>query len=199
MYDFILSVSVKTIRFLKIRSCSSFYFAWVLPDITEMKACCWLALMFNSSTEIISTSTAAVLGEMFLFTNLPIGCGFIPVAPGSYSETNIMDHKTWKSCKLLAHLPKQMLNTTGNGNRGLGTVVFSWFVTLLNHDFVSVQATPFFVGLMTLELVVGFLKTGAPVITISDGITSLSAGMVSRLPLWVFRQVRSHSNSASKA
>lgn len=29
-----------------------------------------------------------------------------------------------------------MLNTTGNGNRGLGTVVFSWFVTLLNHDFV---------------------------------------------------------------
>lgn len=62
MYDFILSVSVKTIRFLKIRSCSSFYFAWVLPDITEMKACCWLALMFNSSTEIISTSTAAVLG-----------------------------------------------------------------------------------------------------------------------------------------
>lgn len=76
-----------------------------------------------------------------------------------------------------------MLNTTGNGNRELGTVVFSWFVTLLNHDFVSVQATPFFVGLMTLELVVGFLKTGAPVITISDGITSLSAGMVSRLPL----------------
>lgn len=76
-----------------------------------------------------------------------------------------------------------MLNTTGNGNRGLGTVVFSWFVTLLNHVFLSVQATPFFVGLMTLELVVGFLKTGAPVITISDGITSLSAGMVSRLPL----------------
>ncbi|XP_039886624.1 alkylglycerol monooxygenase isoform X1 [Simochromis diagramma] len=49
------------------------------------------------------------------------------------------------------------------------------------------QATPFFVGLMTLELVVGFLKTGAPVITISDGITSLSAGMVSRLPLLLMR------------
>ncbi|XP_063343540.1 alkylglycerol monooxygenase [Pelmatolapia mariae] len=49
------------------------------------------------------------------------------------------------------------------------------------------QATPFFVGLMVLELVVGFLKTGAPVITISDGITSLSAGMVSRLPLLLTR------------
>ncbi|CAI5661878.1 alkylglycerol monooxygenase isoform X1 [Oreochromis niloticus] len=49
------------------------------------------------------------------------------------------------------------------------------------------QATPFFVGLMVLELVVGFLKTGAPVITISDGITSLSAGMVSRLPLLLMR------------
>lgn len=49
------------------------------------------------------------------------------------------------------------------------------------------QATPFFVGLMVLELVVGFLKTGAPVSTISDGITSLSAGMVSRLPLLLMR------------
>ncbi|XP_071402630.1 alkylglycerol monooxygenase [Centroberyx affinis] len=44
------------------------------------------------------------------------------------------------------------------------------------------QATPFFMGLMVLELVVALLKKGAPVFTISDGLTSVSAGMVSRLP-----------------
>eukprot|EP00064_Thunnus_orientalis_P011293 superscaffoldBa00001618_g11323 len=49
------------------------------------------------------------------------------------------------------------------------------------------QATPFFVGLMVLELVVGVLKTGAPVVTISDGLTSISAGMISRLPMLFMR------------
>ncbi|KAJ4930899.1 hypothetical protein JOQ06_025202 [Pogonophryne albipinna] len=49
------------------------------------------------------------------------------------------------------------------------------------------QATPFFVGLMMLELVVGFLKTGAPVVTLSDGLTSVSAGMISRIPLLFMR------------
>lgn len=49
------------------------------------------------------------------------------------------------------------------------------------------QATPFFIGLMVLELVVGMLKTGGSVVTISDGITSISAGMVSRLPTLLMR------------
>lgn len=49
------------------------------------------------------------------------------------------------------------------------------------------QATPFFIGLMVLELVVGALKTGATVVTISDGLTSVSAGMISRLPLLFMR------------
>uniref|UniRef100_A0A4W6CJ68 Alkylglycerol monooxygenase n=1 Tax=Lates calcarifer TaxID=8187 RepID=A0A4W6CJ68_LATCA len=49
------------------------------------------------------------------------------------------------------------------------------------------QATPVFVGLIFLELLVGVLKTGAPVITISDGLTSISAGMISRLPLLLMR------------
>ncbi|XP_056142755.1 alkylglycerol monooxygenase [Lampris incognitus] len=44
------------------------------------------------------------------------------------------------------------------------------------------QATPFFIGLMVLEVVVGWLKKGVSVVTISDGITSISAGMISRLP-----------------
>uniref|UniRef100_A0AAQ5ZCM9 Alkylglycerol monooxygenase n=1 Tax=Amphiprion ocellaris TaxID=80972 RepID=A0AAQ5ZCM9_AMPOC len=47
------------------------------------------------------------------------------------------------------------------------------------------QATPFFIGLMVLELLVGVLKTGGSVVTISDGLTSISAGMVSRLPICV--------------
>ncbi|KAM9852506.1 alkylglycerol monooxygenase [Aulostomus maculatus] len=49
------------------------------------------------------------------------------------------------------------------------------------------QATPFFVGLMVVELVVGMLKTGAPVVTITDGLTSVSAGMISRLPMLLMR------------
>ncbi|XP_069576799.1 alkylglycerol monooxygenase [Brachyistius frenatus] len=49
------------------------------------------------------------------------------------------------------------------------------------------QATPFFVGLMVLELLVGVLKTGAPPVTISDGITSISSGMISRLPMLLMR------------
>ncbi|XP_059195865.1 alkylglycerol monooxygenase [Centropristis striata] len=49
------------------------------------------------------------------------------------------------------------------------------------------QATPYFVGLMVLELLVGILKTGAPVVTISDGLTSISAGMISRIPLLFMR------------
>ncbi|KAM7421519.1 hypothetical protein PAMA_015590 [Pampus argenteus] len=49
------------------------------------------------------------------------------------------------------------------------------------------QATPYFVGLMVLELVVGVLKTGAPGVTISDGFTSISAGMISRLPMLLMR------------
>uniref|UniRef100_A0A665SVB6 Alkylglycerol monooxygenase n=1 Tax=Echeneis naucrates TaxID=173247 RepID=A0A665SVB6_ECHNA len=48
-------------------------------------------------------------------------------------------------------------------------------------------ATPVFLGLMFLELVVGVLKTGAPGVTISDGLTSISAGMISRLPMLLVR------------
>lgn len=49
------------------------------------------------------------------------------------------------------------------------------------------QATPFFIGLMVLEMVVGVLKTGRSVVTVSDGLTSISAGMVTRLPLLFMR------------
>ncbi|XP_028282280.1 alkylglycerol monooxygenase [Parambassis ranga] len=49
------------------------------------------------------------------------------------------------------------------------------------------KATPFFIGLMVLELVVGVLKTGGSVVTISDGLTSISAGMIHRLPLLLMR------------
>uniref|UniRef100_A0A8D3CTM2 Alkylglycerol monooxygenase n=1 Tax=Scophthalmus maximus TaxID=52904 RepID=A0A8D3CTM2_SCOMX len=48
-------------------------------------------------------------------------------------------------------------------------------------------ATPFFVGLIFLELAVGVLKTGTTVVTISDGLTSISAGMISRLPSVLMR------------
>ncbi|KAI4874525.1 hypothetical protein NFI96_016617, partial [Prochilodus magdalenae] len=44
------------------------------------------------------------------------------------------------------------------------------------------QATPFFFGLILLEIFVGWLKNGDLIFKINDGTTSLSAGMVSRLP-----------------
>ncbi|XP_036394612.1 alkylglycerol monooxygenase [Megalops cyprinoides] len=48
-------------------------------------------------------------------------------------------------------------------------------------DYVQ-KATPFFLGMLVLELVLGWAKTGGPVIRINDGATSVSAGMLSRLP-----------------
>ncbi|CAL8359014.1 unnamed protein product [Arctogadus glacialis] len=44
------------------------------------------------------------------------------------------------------------------------------------------QASPFFITLILLELVVGWIKTGKPIASISDGITSIFAGIISRLP-----------------
>lgn len=49
------------------------------------------------------------------------------------------------------------------------------------------QATPYFMGLMLLELVVGAVKADTPLVTISDGLTSISCGMISRLPHLLFR------------
>ncbi|XP_060744354.1 alkylglycerol monooxygenase [Tachysurus vachellii] len=44
------------------------------------------------------------------------------------------------------------------------------------------QATPFFVGMILLEVLLGWLKTGNIPIQINDGTTSLSAGMMSQMP-----------------
>lgn len=49
-------------------------------------------------------------------------------------------------------------------------------------DVCLTQATPFFIGLILLEVFLGWLKTGDLLIKINDGTTSLSAGMMSRLP-----------------
>ncbi|XP_062395673.1 alkylglycerol monooxygenase isoform X1 [Sardina pilchardus] len=49
------------------------------------------------------------------------------------------------------------------------------------------QATPFFISLMLLELLVGWLKTGGLIISLNDEVTSISAGMMSRLPSLFFR------------
>lgn len=58
--------------------------------------------------------------------------------------------------------------------------IHSWI-----YDFCVLQATPYFIGLILLEVVLGWLKTDGPRIKINDFITSLSAGMMSRLPQWV--------------
>uniref|UniRef100_W5MZN3 Alkylglycerol monooxygenase n=1 Tax=Lepisosteus oculatus TaxID=7918 RepID=W5MZN3_LEPOC len=44
------------------------------------------------------------------------------------------------------------------------------------------QATPFFVGMILLELFVSWAKNGWLVIRINDGVTSVSAGMLSMIP-----------------
>ncbi|XP_016123545.1 alkylglycerol monooxygenase-like [Sinocyclocheilus grahami] len=51
------------------------------------------------------------------------------------------------------------------------------------------QATPYFIGLILLEIVLGWLKTDGPRIKINDFITSLSAGMMSRLPQLMMRSL----------
>ncbi|KAM3872984.1 alkylglycerol monooxygenase [Diretmus argenteus] len=76
----------------------------------------------------------------------------------------------------------------GSGYRGVRTLFY--LVTPDESSFQRVedvpqylqQATPLFMGLIVLELVVGWLKTGAPVASVRDGLTSISAGMISRLP-----------------
>lgn len=48
-------------------------------------------------------------------------------------------------------------------------------------DYVQ-QATPYFVGLMIIELVINWLRKGQIVFRMNDALTSISAGIVSRLP-----------------
>ncbi|KAJ8290631.1 hypothetical protein GJAV_G00015530 [Gymnothorax javanicus] len=55
-------------------------------------------------------------------------------------------------------------------------------------DYVH-EATPVFLGMLILELVLGWAKTGSIIIKINDGVTSLSAGMLSRLPLFFVRSL----------
>ncbi|XP_051962600.1 LOW QUALITY PROTEIN: alkylglycerol monooxygenase [Xyrauchen texanus] len=51
------------------------------------------------------------------------------------------------------------------------------------------QATPYFIGLMLLEIGLGWLKADHPHIKINDFITSVSAGMMSRLPQLIIRSM----------
>ncbi|KAJ3598677.1 hypothetical protein NHX12_002182, partial [Muraenolepis orangiensis] len=51
----------------------------------------------------------------------------------------------------------------------------------------KIQAYPFFISLILLEMVVGWMMTGASIVTASDGITSIMAGMVSLMPLLFVR------------
>ncbi|KAJ7985399.1 hypothetical protein DPEC_G00351650 [Dallia pectoralis] len=44
------------------------------------------------------------------------------------------------------------------------------------------QATPFFIGLMVVELAVSLLKDGVPAVHVGDFVTSISSGIFSRLP-----------------
>ncbi|OWK06474.1 AGMO, partial [Cervus elaphus hippelaphus] len=48
-------------------------------------------------------------------------------------------------------------------------------------DYVR-KATPFFISLMLLELVVSWIRKGKPPGGLDDALTSVSAGIVSRLP-----------------
>lgn len=70
---------------------------------------------------------------------------------------------------------------------GLLTPNESSFQTLQEVPPYVQQATPYFMGLMLLELVVGALKAETPIVTISDGLTSISCGIISRLPMLLFR------------
>ncbi|XP_037590137.1 alkylglycerol monooxygenase [Cebus imitator] len=55
-------------------------------------------------------------------------------------------------------------------------------------DYVK-KATPFFISLMLLELVVSWIRKGKPPGRLDDALTSVSAGVLSRLPGLFFRSV----------
>jgi hypothetical protein len=59
----------------------------------------------------------------------------------------------------------------------------------IEHNIISTsplqfpfQATPLFISLMLLELVVSWILKGKPPGRLDDALTSLSAGVLSRLP-----------------
>lgn len=49
----------------------------------------------------------------------------------------------------------------------------------------SFQATPFFISLMLLELIVSWIRKGKPPGRLDDALTSISAGVLSQLPRWI--------------
>ncbi|XP_004582531.2 alkylglycerol monooxygenase [Ochotona princeps] len=55
-------------------------------------------------------------------------------------------------------------------------------------DYVK-QATPFFISLILLELVVSWIRRGKPPGRLDDALTSMSAGVLSRLPGLFFRSI----------
>ncbi|EAW93665.1 hypothetical protein LOC392636, partial [Homo sapiens] len=55
-------------------------------------------------------------------------------------------------------------------------------------DYVK-KATPFFISLMLLELVVSWILKGKPPGRLDDALTSISAGVLSRLPSLFFRSI----------
>uniref|UniRef100_G3QVW1 Alkylglycerol monooxygenase n=1 Tax=Gorilla gorilla gorilla TaxID=9595 RepID=G3QVW1_GORGO len=55
-------------------------------------------------------------------------------------------------------------------------------------DYVK-KATPFFISLMLLELVVSWIRKGKPPGRLDDALTSISAGVLSRLPSLFFRSI----------
>ncbi|XP_055276494.1 alkylglycerol monooxygenase isoform X2 [Moschus berezovskii] len=55
-------------------------------------------------------------------------------------------------------------------------------------DYVR-KATPFFISLMLLELVVSWIRKGKPPGGLDDALTSLSAGIMSRLPRLFYRSI----------
>ncbi|MBZ3880545.1 Alkylglycerol monooxygenase [Sciurus carolinensis] len=55
-------------------------------------------------------------------------------------------------------------------------------------DYVK-KATPFFISLMLLELVINWICKGKPPSRLDDALTSLSAGILSRLPRLFFRSI----------
>ncbi|XP_064410898.1 alkylglycerol monooxygenase [Latimeria chalumnae] len=55
-------------------------------------------------------------------------------------------------------------------------------------DYVQ-QATPFFIVMLVLEFFIGWVQKGWPPVRVNDGITSLSAGVLSRLPHVLIRSI----------
>lgn len=115
-------------------------------------------------------------------------CSFTIEPSGKHHASQDMK-ALFTTCPLV-HFPSQtcevIVSVQGNTrHRSGGVFIVLGLLIRVCSPLLWLQATPFFMGLMVVELVVSLLKDGTPLACVIDVVTSVSAGIISRMPTWV--------------